>query len=785
MIGYRYSFVQIGQSLGLDVGTKSIPKYQDWVYNIQLAKGKAGKFNFFGMGGISNIDFIGKDIDTTDFYARQDQDGYSTNNFTVVGAKHTIDVSSKSYIKTVISYASSKADYDQYQYALPLTYSHRWLNYQVKSSSTVVRASSFINTKFNAKISWRSGLLAELFHTSSYVISRDGKPETAPFQVQQNYTGNSSLLQAYSQLRYKPTNNLTFIGGLHAMLYTANQSNAIEPRFGINYQLRKNSFLFNYGLHSQMQPLPVYYTQSVNSAGVVNDGNKNLGFTKAHHLVLGYERRFTKDWRVKAETYYQYLYNVPVEVAATGFSILNAGADFTFPDKAGLVNKGTGINYGAELTVEKFLSKGLYVLSSTSVFSSKYKGSDGIERNTTFNYGYAANILAGKEWKMGKANKNAFTMDFKLTTIGGRYATPIDMTASVAQNKEVLDETKYNSNQLKGYFRMDTKFGFRINSNKHKLSHTFYLDLQNVTNNKNIFYAGITLKNKPLAMLIRLVSFLIFYTDYNFKIDVMNFFEALQAKNAALAIFGYSCLLGALLCGVLAYTTNIQVNNINAFIKPTKFFLSIAVYAFTMGWYCSYLPQFNTSLFNTVVIVLLGFEVIYISIQAARGMLSHFNIANTFYSAMYMLMAFAATAVTLYTAYIGYLFFIHSFTELPAYYVWAIRLSIILFVAFALEGFVMGSRLSHSIGGPDGSKGIWFLNWSRTLGDARVAHFIGMHALQIIPLLSYYIIKNTKGTIVICLLYTCLALYTLLQALKGKPLMQLTTNTEKMEGSSK
>ncbi len=487
MIGYRYSFVQIGQSLGLNVGTKSIPKYQDWVYNIQLAKGKAGKINFFGMGGISSIDFIVKDVDTTDFYARQDQDGYSTNNFTVVGAKHSIDVSAKSYIKTVVSYASTKADYDQYQYALPLTYSYRWLNYQVKSNSSTFRVSSFINTKFNAKISLRSGVLAEFFHTSSYVISRDGKPETAPFEVQQNYSGNSGLLQAYSQLRYKPSNNLTVIGGIHAMYYTANQSNAVEPRIGINYQLRKSTFLFNYGLHSQMQPLPVYYTQSVSNTGSVNDGNKNLGFTKAHHFVLGYERRFIKDWRVKAETYYQYLYNVPVEVAATGFSILNAGADFTFPDKAGLVNKGTGINYGAELTIEKFLTKGFYVLTSTSVFSSKYKGSDGVERNTTFNYGYASNILAGKEWKMGKSKRNAFTVDFKLTNIGGRYATPVDIAASIAQNKEVLDETKYNSEQLKGYFRMDTKFGFRINSSKHKLSHTFYLDLQNVTNNKNIF----------------------------------------------------------------------------------------------------------------------------------------------------------------------------------------------------------------------------------------------------------------------------------------------------------
>ncbi len=167
--------------------------------------------------------------------------------------------------------------------------------------------------------------------------------------------------------------------------------------------------------------------------------------------------------------------------------MLNAGADFGFPDKTNLQNTGTGSNYGVELTLEKFLSNGFYVLTSSSIFSAKYKGSDGIERNSSFNYGYAANILGGKEWKMGKAKKNAFTIDIKLTTLGGRYATPVDFAASIAQGREILDETKFNADKLRNYFRLDTKFGFRINSSKRKVSHTFYFDLQNVTNQKNIF----------------------------------------------------------------------------------------------------------------------------------------------------------------------------------------------------------------------------------------------------------------------------------------------------------
>jgi hypothetical protein len=487
LVGYRYSFVQIGQSLGLKVGVSAVPKYQDWVYNIQLAKGKAGKLNFFGMGGISSIDFLGKDTDTTDFYSRQDQDGKVRSNLMVMGAKHTIDIGKNTYLKTVVSYASTKSDFDQYQYSLPLDYKNNWLVIQSRNKQNTFRVSSLLNTKYNAKLTWRNGVLAEIFTVESKVLSRDGQTATAPFQVQQDYNGTSSLLQAFSQFRYKPTNALAITGGLHGMYYTFNKTSMIEPRLGFTYQLNNsNTLLFNYGLHGQLQPLPVYLFQQING-GLFDQSNQQLGFTKAHHFVAGYEKRIGKDWRVKAEAYYQYLYDVPVEKIKTGFSMLNAGADFTYPEKAGLVNEGKGTNYGVELTVEKFLSNGFYVLATGSIFQSKYKGSDGIERNTTFNYGYAANLLTGREWKTGKTKKNAFTFDVKLTTLGGRYTTPVNLAASIAANKEILDETRYNAEQLKGYFRLDTKFGIRINSSKKKLSQTFYLDLQNVTNQKNIF----------------------------------------------------------------------------------------------------------------------------------------------------------------------------------------------------------------------------------------------------------------------------------------------------------
>jgi hypothetical protein len=191
-----------------------------------------------------------------------------------------------------------------------------------------------------------------------------------------------------------------------------------------------------------------------------------------------------------------------------------------------------------------------------------------------------------------------------------------------------------------------------------------------------------------------------------------------------------------------------------------------------MAWYCYYLPNFNIKLFNWSVILLLGFEIFYIAFQASKGQLSHYNLSTPVYAFLFSMMALAATLVTLYTAYVGLLFFTNSFPELPNYYVWAIRLGIIIFVIFSFEGFAMGSRLSHSVGALNDNSNWFIVGWSKTVGDLRVAHFIGMHALQVLPVLSYYVFKNIKLTVGLSVVYGLLALLTLYQALNGKPLVK-------------
>lgn len=252
-----------------------------------------------------------------------------------------------------------------------------------------------------------------------------------------------------------------------------------------------------------------------------------------------------------------------------------------------------------------------------------------------------------------------------------------------------------------------------------------------------------------------------------------NFITVLKSRNEPLFYFGLLCFISAVVFLLLSRVRPLQFLGTNAWYKPLKFALSIGSLCWTMGWYTWYLKlPGQVNVYNWVTIVLLAFELIYIAWQAARGELSHYNRSTPIYAALYGAMALAATFVTLHTGYIGLLFCIKKLPELPDYYLWSIRLGILLFVVFAMEGAAMGGRMSHTIGGPDGDRGLPFLNWGRKFGDPRIAHFVGMHALQILPLMAFYLLKNVWATLFFGVLYGLLALAVLAQALNGRPLIR-------------
>lgn len=485
---YRYSFVGLLSDV-LPIGTTAAPRYQDFTFKVDFGYGKLGSLSLFGLGAKSDIDFLGTETDEDDLFANPSVDAFPSSQMGLIGLKHNVLLGKDAYLRTVIGFSTEQNEYIQDNY---LDNGQKFRSVENEDITNRLTVLSYFNKKFNARLSMRAGLQAESYSLESKLLDRDNRPDEdgdglPDWFVVRDFNDNLGLFQAYVTTQYKLNEKITLNTGLHGQYLGYNEASAIEPRAAINWNfLPKHTLSVGLGFHSQMQPLPIYFYQEQIEPGIYARTNENLDFTRSRHYVLSYDYRPGSNWRVKAETYYQSIIDAPVENVPSSFSVLNAGADFVFPDRGSLVNEGIGRNYGVELTVEKFFSKGFYGLFTTTLYDSEYEGSDKIRRNTAFNNQYIVNFLAGKEWKAGK--KLAFTLDTKLTTSGGRCYTPVDLAATRANNgREVLDEINAFSEQFDPYFRWDLKLGFRLNSLTRRLSQQFFVDLQNFTGAENIF----------------------------------------------------------------------------------------------------------------------------------------------------------------------------------------------------------------------------------------------------------------------------------------------------------
>jgi hypothetical protein len=225
-----------------------------------------------------------------------------------------------------------------------------------------------------------------------------------------------------------------------------------------------------------------------------------------------------------------------------------------------------------------------------------------------------------------------------------------------------------------------------------------------------------------------------------------------------------------------------SILGLNPWVKPLKFAVSIALYLFSIALFLSYFPGQTGMLFwaTLVIAVTMLVEISLISLQAIRGTTSHFNVSTPFDAGVLYTMGIAIVVNTLMIGIILWLFFDQPPALAPSY-LWGIRLGLIIFIIGSVQGFMMISRMAHTVGAPDGGPGLPIANWSTQYGDLRVAHFVGLHGLQIVPLVGYLsgggssLDKDTTSSLVwvfgVAGIMTGVMIWTLAQALSGKPLI--------------
>jgi hypothetical protein len=255
-------------------------------------------------------------------------------------------------------------------------------------------------------------------------------------------------------------------------------------------------------------------------------------------------------------------------------------------------------------------------------------------------------------------------------------------------------------------------------------------------------------------------------------------------RNRVLAATGWlHVALLAVFIAVAAFDAR-TVTGLNPWIKPSKFAASIAIYTFTLAWLLRHLLHYRHAVAFIswgTAFVFIG-EMACVASQAARGVPSHFNISSAYDAAVFNLMGILIVFNTLLVIVMLLLFFGKP-APLPPAYLWGIRLGLFLFLLASLEGFAMVSNMAHTVGSPDGGPGLPYVNWSTRAGDLRVAHFLGFHALQILPLAGYSFsrwrteaVRRRAVACVLALALVYLAVFSLLfwQASHGRPLLALS-----------
>ncbi|MDA9773574.1 TonB-dependent receptor [Saprospiraceae bacterium] len=504
---YRYSTLQLFTFLGINVGTDAIPAYQDGAVRFNFPFKNGGNLSVFGIGGLSNIDIVLSENMVPDtstlIFGSNDRDQYFGSRMGVVGATYTQPINENTFLKIGAAASHSRINANHnYLARRPEGETFVWasdslppiLDYTFRENK--YSAYAFVNKKINSRFSYKAGINIDAFDLKyidsvrqvSFVNVEEPDPSDvslSPWQVRWNAEDVNILAQPYVQFKYKASRKLTLTGGLTALYYSINNNSLspFEPRLGLAYQIdNKQKLSLGVGIHSQIQSNYLYYYGDSNPDGTVNEYNKDMGLLRNNHIVLGYDLSLGKSMRLKAETYFQYLNNIPVDQVDQGFSIINSGSGFSrlFPNE--LENSGTGQNYGVELTLEKFFSSNYYFLVTTSIYDSKYRGADGVLRNTVFNGNYAVNALFAKEWKFKRSSLN---IGGKVTTAGGRRYGEVDQVRTVAQQEIVyLTDDNLFEKKFRPYFRADAKVNYRFNTNK--LTHEIAIDFVNIFNTRNI-----------------------------------------------------------------------------------------------------------------------------------------------------------------------------------------------------------------------------------------------------------------------------------------------------------
>ena len=475
LFNYRYSTFALIKDF---IPSEQIPEYTDYTYKLVIPTQKYGKFSIWGLGS-NDINIEPEKADSSLWTVPWDRISYDLEmGMNVLGLTHKYLATQNTYIKTSVIRTEQHSTMNMYRLNDELILQD---NYLAENTSGTVTLSSYLNTRFSRKHTNRTGVIFDRlnFHFDQQAALNNTLPLTR--LVDQNDVAN--LTQVYSQSRFGLSPKLELNTGIHLQHFSVNDEITIEPRLGLTWKIDPiRSLSLGYGDHSQMEELRIYFVEQPTN-GQTTQPNKNLGLSKAHHLILAYQQKLSMNTIIKLEPYLQFAYNVPV-IQDSSFSMLNFTQDLSF--NSPLVNDGLGHNYGLDITLERYLINNMYFLVTASIFESKYTGGDGIERETRYATKYVVNGLIGKEYMLGRTRENILGLNVKLKVAGGARRSPANIAKTIAAQEVISDESRAFEEQDASKAMLDISITYR--KNKARYSSVWALQLMNALGSPTASY---------------------------------------------------------------------------------------------------------------------------------------------------------------------------------------------------------------------------------------------------------------------------------------------------------
>ena len=486
IFNYRYGFSTIARKLKLIDTYGSQYDFQDLSFKLNFPTKKAGTFSAFALGFIDKSWDVELDIeDIHSIYDASDQEGSLYN--ALLGASHKIHFDNKWTWRTTAAYNMQHNKVDMEYWGLNFDANHKPIGFEGKDYPFSYLKQNEDRAVFNTELSkqinprWLLQLGGEYSHRFFDLNFRTAENVYEPVSPTPYYAtkDNTGLASIFWSNLWKPTDNLSFNIGLSGSYFLLSKDFSIEPRASMKWEPgKRHSLSLGYGLHSMIEKLDAYFFR--NADGTM--ANKDLGLSKAHHLLTTYMYKFTDNLNLRFNAYYQYGFDTPVGINGSTFCTVNRLFNYI---EEPLVNEGNTRNYGADITLEHYMSRGFYGQVNGSLFKSEYRGLDKKWRNQLYDRGYMVKVLGGKEWMIGKRKQDVFNVSVKYTLQGGLRHTPIDVdamkanvAAGIINDQPIYKEDEAMTLQFDPTSILDLTVSYKIN--RKNVGHTIAFEGVNI-----------------------------------------------------------------------------------------------------------------------------------------------------------------------------------------------------------------------------------------------------------------------------------------------------------------